>query len=644
MQLKNDQRGLKVNFANGICVQILKDGKDFRGLGNVTLRRRKLRSAELPILPLVTTPDGYEVSRLELEDIDQSDDCLTLSLTPYLVRTGRMEWVSADGQDRWNIGPWAGKPERDRGGLLRIALRPVARTIGGVAFTGFSYDYKFRSRKYSIYRIQDRATWELGGRATGNSFWMQSPFSPPRADVQNKGGAFSTAWRSANAQVQQFLPLFTVLQGFTFQFDPQHLLVTAFEQPFHCRSLFEKEPGQNTIVHWHQLCDTLGGCLEFPPLQVLCAEGNATAAQRADQYCAVRHELQKQYRERMGILPAPTVLGGWMRCPQDAALRELRRGLDELARGGCERVYLPGLLRRRPTQPVRAVLERAAGIIRHAHRRGMEAAASLSECCACRLDEDGPAADGLLSAAMRQQEAWDRLIDHMRRIRRDLEVDALYSEPALEGVAEDLYWTANGAAGMGAGTEGHRIVSLHRRRFELTAALQRLGFKCALAGAGGLGGPLARPPEVCLPGDEFLLRDQLATFPYEQVEQAGRSPYEAYFRACAHRAAFAVVYDVERREEARSRWDERFATVNKAFHAVREYMERSSLLPHDHGILWSGPDPEVEVLWTFKDMRRPAPQGTQIFDVMNSRRVKLQDGAFTARAFRTYLLQRSAKS
>ncbi len=141
-----------------------------------------------------------------------------------------------------------------------------------------------------------------------------------------------------------------------------------------------------------------------------------------------------------------------------------------------------------------------------------------------------------------------------------------------------------------------------------------------------------------------MLRDQLARFPYQDIAQAGLDALEAYFRGCAHRAGYAVVCDARRREGSLPWWDERFAAVNRAFHAVREYMEQSSLLPQDNGILWRGPDPDVEVLWTFRETRHPLAPDVEVFDVMESRRVKPQDGAFAARPLRAYLLQRTAGS
>ncbi len=72
MLLKKDQKGYRLSFENGLQLHVRLDGKDYGGVGDVRLRRRKLRSAELPILPLIGTPDGYEVSRLVLEDLEKT--------------------------------------------------------------------------------------------------------------------------------------------------------------------------------------------------------------------------------------------------------------------------------------------------------------------------------------------------------------------------------------------------------------------------------------------------------------------------------------------------------------------------------------------------------------------------------------------
>ncbi|MCK4374863.1 MAG: hypothetical protein KAX19_06015, partial [Candidatus Brocadiae bacterium] len=562
MRLKEHERSYRLSFDNGISVEILRRGGLFGGLGQVKLRRRKLRCTELPVMPLVRTPDGYEVSRLQFQHIEKGEESLTLSLTPYLKRGGRTEWVCCDGEDRLRVGPWEQDAERDRGGSLRIVLRAVSRTIGGTQFAGFSYSYKFRSRKYRIYRIHDRATWELGGSATGNSFWMQGPFNEPQKTFRNKNDAFTTAWcRSGGGTVlQQFLPLFGALQGFAFQFDRQNLLVTAFEAPFHCRSLFQKNRGENHFVHWHQLCADLATCLEFPALQVLCAESPGEGLpELADRYCAIREELQRDYAEQCGLVREGVAVSGRLVAGEIPGAEALQRGLDKLAHAGSVRVYVSGLMRSAaqppdsgagadaPAPSETEARRRASRFVEHAHHRGMEVAVSLADCCAPWLlagsvqgESQNPGAGevgaALVAGALRNKRSRRLLLDHLRTVKRELGVDALFADSTLDGIADQFDWVwpagrgeADARSGgavqsSGADAADGEIRSLQGRRNALIASLQRMGYRCSLAGVSGLAGPTSAPAYERLKGLEFMFRDSVLDFPYDAIVESGTEP------------------------------------------------------------------------------------------------------------------------
>jgi hypothetical protein len=659
MRLREHEKSYRLRFANGISVEILKREGGFGGLGQVKLRRRKLRCDELPVMPLIRTPDGYEVSRLQLQGMERGEEALTIELTPHVRWSGRMEWVCADGEDRWNVASWEQPAERDRGGLVRLSLRAVEREIGGIPFVGFSYAYKFRSRKYRIYRIHDRATWELGGWATANSFWMRHPFGHPQKTVQNKGDSFTTAWRGGehdDVQIQQFLPLFSVLQGFTFQFDRHTLLVTAFEKPFHCRSLFQKGAGENYIVHWHQLCGDLSGCLEFPALQVLCAVGLGEGpAERADQYCAVREELHRQYADESGLMREAAVVSSQLEPAAERCLETLEHGVDELARAGCKRLYVPGLMvnlgpgRDASAKARREARRRVEGFVEHAHNRGTEVAVSLADCCARWLVEEGlpdgdeeaepvPGGRELVARALRDGRAGRLLTDHLRRLKRSPGVDALFADGLLDRLANEFGWAGDEAA---SGRDAPPIVSLHGARERLVASLQKMGYRCPLAGAGGLAGPALRLDYEMLRGREFMFRDCVVEFPTADVLAADDELLEAYLRGYAHRLSYAALFEAGRSAGGRLAdwWEPELAAVNKAFQAVREHMECSRLLPGDRGVLWSGPDPDVRVLWCFRRFKWPAGPEAEVFDIMASEPVELQEGEFAPERLRVYLVQ-----
>jgi hypothetical protein len=673
MRVREHEKSYRVSFDNGICLDVLKRGNLYAGLGEVSLRRRKLRSGAVPIMPLIRTPDGYEVSRLQIHDVERGRESLTFTLNPCVTCCGNMEWVCYDGEDRWNVGPWEHPPERDRGGSVRIVLSAVTRTLGGLDFAGFSYAVKFRSRRYRIYRIHDRATWELGGSVTGNTFWMQGPFNEPQKTFHNRNDEFTTAWRcpaeGGPALLQQFLPFFTVLQGFTFQFDPQHLLVSAFEAPCHCRSLFQKDAGQNHLVHWHQLCTDLSGSVEFPALQVLCAENPGGAPARlADCYCDIREELHRAYTEQCGLVREAAVAGSSLLIGERPGAESLRRGVDELARAGCQRVYAPGLLGQlAPAEgwtsaELQEARRRAGRVVEHAHSRGMEVALSLSDCCHPWVQEAAreagapvasgdlaPEAVGPVSPARALRDAIGRqaLLAHLKGVRRSLGVDGVFSDGLLEEIAGEFDWglpepagvlPAGGTVPTGSAGRVGEIRSLAEARLALTVALQQLRFRCPAVGVGSIHGPYSGPSAV---GCEFMFRDRALMLPHAEAARGGLDPHAAYFRGCANRLCYVTTYDAEKGppQELAEWWKEGLPAVNKAYHAVREYMERSRQLPEDRGVLWSGPDPDVSVLWCYRRFEWPVGPPADIFDVIAARRVDLAQGTFSPQPWRVYVVQ-----
>jgi len=668
MRLREHEKCFSLRFDNGVSVDVGRDGETFTGLGAVALRRRKLRSAELAILPLIRMPDGYHVARLALRDIRSGDETITLELTPFVTRLGMTEWSTGDGEGRWNVGPWSRAQERDRGGGLSVTLAALSRTIGGVDFTGFSYAYTFRSRKYHAYRLHDRATWELGGRATGNSFWMAGPFNEPRKLIRNRADRFSTAsWDAARSVGLQFLPLFGALQGFTFQFNANGLLVTAFERPFHCRSLFQKSPGRNYLVHWHQLCGDLSGLLKFPPLQVLYAEGSADERERVDQYCAIRDELYEHFCGRAGLRRERTVMSGVLVGGGGPRARDAERCLDALAGAGCKRVYVPHLmddLTPRDDSPrvSAAAVRRMRRLSTRAQQRGVELAASVRECClpwveAICAPEDEPVAaeTPLFPDALHDAQARERLIAHMVRLRGELGIDAVYCDGLFCGVGHEFRrrWSCVDADGARRRHQanhdaryhdnGGEILSLQAALTALTARLQSMGYGWPQIGATGMAGIQGGPNYAAARGSEFMFRDRVMPFPLAGVPD-GQEALESYFQGCANRVALTVTCDAASAADngLEGWWGRDFAAVNHAYNAVSEYMEHSALLANGRGILWRSADPEVRVLWSYREFEWPVGEQAEVFDVIASRPLALSGDTAHVEAWRVYLVQDAA--
>lgn len=661
MQLKEYDKHCTLRFDNGISVDILKSGKDFGGLGKVKAGRRVLRSDEMPIMPELSTVDGYRAARLQVDRMNKTKDGLTIELTPYMVRAERTDWSGGDDEPVLNVGPWAEGEQRDRGGSLRMEIKPVQRTLGGREYAGFSYGYKFRSRKYHAWRLHDRGTWELGGYATHNTFWMHGQSDEPCKAIQNKGDSYSSGvWWPDSGEFYQFLPLFTALQGFTFQFDPHGLLVTAFEEPFHCRSLFQKSPNENCLVHWHQLCDDMSGSLDFPALQVLyVADDKSTDLDRVNHYCAIREELQRSFCQDWGLEREKTVPVGILRGGARARSHSTRVALDGLVKAGCERVYVWRLFEGLgPTgvssADTAAALARVVDFAADVHHRGMELAVPLAESCTpwlvealAEIGEGAPRrTDVKLTDAFHEARSVD-FYHHMDALRRHIGVGALYCDGPFCGAGQEFERNYPDPAALGQDGDPRysencgNVRSLQLPFIQMVGKLQRLGYTCPIIGTGAMSGLARHVSYDALKDCEHLFRDAVVVLPYDEVgTRKGALPH-AYFRGCAHRVSYAVPCDL--REAMRGGmatwWDPDMAAMNHAWQAVREHMEDSVVLAKDRGVLWTGPDPDVRVLWPFRKFNWTVGEEADVFDVMSHQPVQMEKGVLGVEPWKVYLVQ-----
>ena len=651
MKVRDRRDHLQVEFDNGVSVEVRKAGRLYGGIGQVRCGRRDLRCPDLPILPVVHTEDGYRLAHLELDNVRQGRDELTISMRPYMTLCGHMQERAGDGEPLWNVGPWTNGPVRDRGGALWLCLREVNYYFDGLELRGFSYGYRLRSRRHRASRIHDCSTWELGGRATGNTLVMRGhPQSPCKA-FRNKSATFTTARVQDGVVAGQFLPLFTELQGFTFQFDRRGILVTAFEKPFPCLSLVQKDRGRNCLVHWHQLCGVparKGTCLSFPSLEVMFADVRARGeAERLNQYEVLRQDIYERYAKACGLQEElASCAGGFVRggCQSRA---DIERCLKTLARAECAEVMVTDLLapaeagaqdkeaegRAGPApSAAQADRKRISDIASVARRYRMEVAGSLSPLLH-RGAERGPLPPGG-SAAPVCSVCGDhaRIASLLDDVRKKFSLDAVYLN-GLPG-AEDAP-----AARLCAECAPHK-------QFAATLAFHRLGqqrgFRCAMGGGGPLGLTCWQIPYSAIRNRELLYRDSVMPFPYKEVVEVEKDTHLAYFRGYASRLCYWVGFRGGQAAGGLEEWwDARYAAINKAYNAVHDHMAAPWLLDGESGVVWFGPEGEedVNVLWAYREVAWEVGPEAAVYDVMAGRSLAIRGDEFTARPLRVYLVQ-----
>jgi hypothetical protein len=639
MQIKEYQEHFWVEFDNAVSIEIYTDEKNCGGFGRVKCGRTDVRCDDLPILPLVSTVDGYQARHLELEEVIQEEEEQTVTVTfrPYIGICGHVDPAGRTGGPQWNVSAWHQEPERDRGGQLRLELKELNRTIGGIEMRGFSYAYKFRSRRFHPLRIHDRSTWELAGSATRNELILRGQHCAPRKSIANKKAEFSSAWRRDGELVAQFRPLFTELQGFTYQYDKHNILLTTFEDLVDCRSLVQKDAGNNYIVQWHQLTgehSPNGSSLETTAHQVLCAdleeEGEAA---RLNEYESIRTELQAEIRDRFDVPDQQALSSGLLKLEIWHRSDEVHRGIEKLGDVGCQEVIIPDLLfqellagRIGPGRPIVPddVAEKVAEAADNIHRRVMEAAMRVH--VSVLLAE---ASEGEVMPGERELEAW------VEAFNERLDLDAIYLVNALaEGEPEvpPTLESCHGHAPLEVEATFHRVG-------------RRAGLRTGGSGFGAFSPCVQAVPFESVRDNEFLYRDTVMEFPYVEVIEGKDKPKEAYFRGFANRLCYGIPFgsDDGERPELPDWYENEFIAINTAFCAVSEYMQIPRLLEEGRGVMWSSSEGEdaVRVLWAYDEFSLEVGEEAQIYDVMGAHLMEMdeEERELKTESHRVYMIQ-----
>jgi len=293
-----------VSLSNDVRFELITNRGEFVGIGKVWAGRALLRSGSRPMFVEIRTPDGVQMVSYHTVREDVTPDGVVLEFAMRAKAGGLMEYMLHEVRNRYNTADWSQPPQELPNTRLRLEIRPVDRVIGRYSFTGFSYQYSYRSDEHPIYKILDRGTWEIGGKAVGNEFWMRSLAAPPICEIESVQQHYSIEWylpSCLNPNIFQFYPLQTELQGFTFTTSPRGALVTFPTEIGHVRSLFEKPRGCNEIVHWHEHCGDLAHEFVTSPVEVLWLAGRQDRIGRFNLYDAVREMVYESLHRQIGM-------------------------------------------------------------------------------------------------------------------------------------------------------------------------------------------------------------------------------------------------------------------------------------------------------------------------------------------------------
>lgn len=336
----------EIRLRNGVRLELVSRDREFLGIGEVSYQGVALRSGRRPMFVDVRTPDAVVMREFALKSQRESGAGVVLSFSMKRKREGLMEWEVHEPRPMIDTSDWT-EPPRPADASLKLEIQPVSRTLGGAKCVGFSYQYRYQSNDDQVYKLLDRGTWELGGRAVGNEFWMRTSAVPPVHEFESVDEHYTTERymeASENPWLFQFLPLQTELQGFTFTTSREGALITWPTRVAHVRSLFQKPRGKDEIVHFHEHCDDLASELTTAPVEVLFCPGKRDRIANANLYEAARDMISQTLHDEIGMRRERVTTSGVIEQWGEADVnRYAEVGLPKLLEAGMRSVRIANM-------------------------------------------------------------------------------------------------------------------------------------------------------------------------------------------------------------------------------------------------------------------------------------------------------------
>ena len=230
-------------------IQLLQEGKQFLGLGEIRIGDVVVRSGDLPMRPYSVTVGGIEYDRFELDRIVEEDGRVVLHPRAIGVAAPVAPMLDHSLDPVWSTRAWDRRPIAEDG--MEWILEPQSRTVSGREYTGFTYQYRFRSAKNRLYYIMDRATWELDGDAVGVTVLRQQSGGDPKVTFRRSTPYTTSAiiGYPLNPDMTHDLPRWASEQGFDYQYRGGTALIGMFDGCGLIRTIVAREPGEPCICH-----------------------------------------------------------------------------------------------------------------------------------------------------------------------------------------------------------------------------------------------------------------------------------------------------------------------------------------------------------------------------------------------------------
>jgi len=630
------------------------------GIGEVYLGDKLLRSGDELIQAEFATMEGMELDRLEFISSEEINGEFIIKTAPYFRVAHRMEWAEHASHLRVSSESWSKGAVLPEGAVFEWRIKEASDVLYGVEYQGFSYGFFYNVPGYPIYQIQDKATWELDGDASGHTFIMRGAWVRPIIKLE-KGTGFNT-YREyggiANPYIFQHSPLYSQLQGFTFQYKDKGVLITSHETPSHVRSYFERRPDSPLLLHFNQFCFDMTESHTTPARKVLFASlpGGENETTMINHFLRVRDTLQPRIREYYGLkndIIRPT---GKVETWSIAKTENFGPAFELLNKWGFKRCFLMPLWRSNETDIVPRFVEdrerfgilgnmccpleleiadcyggweglkkMVAKAVEHDIKTYMWFGSHFSSSTHLRSDFFAHDVNGqnnrnnyghVLWAVDQNNPAFEEYFINAYRRLGECGVNGIFRDSHFNMASDTITYNRNPD-----GSSNAR--SMHDAEARIQSRFQNeLNMLYYVESDGVMGAPCVGSEYEHVRGLEYIYSNVETGLDVEKMSEYDDDPLWVYFKSLSCRLIYQLHIEINEfpaKSAIDSWWDEEtFPPYIKAFYEAEPYMEELWLLENENGVLWCSNGGRVVFAW--EDFNFVPEPGESVYEPLTGKK------------------------
>lgn len=243
-------QNLQIDLGDSVKLALVVEDNRLLGVGEVTVAGVLLRSDAVPLRPDFSTLDAVHYQDFLLQGVYPQEDGSVVVRTTAL---GRPEVFSNDLMDEYDWTISALKVRGVQQDQLDWIFAPEELNLDGEQYWGFSLGFRFRSEVNQVHRFLTLGTWEIGGKATGNTLYFQSQVGPPVYEAELDTHYTSAClkrldlWHDPLGNSYQLCPRWGSAQPFDFLAAPEGVLLGYWADPHSAKCLLQKNPGEEVL-------------------------------------------------------------------------------------------------------------------------------------------------------------------------------------------------------------------------------------------------------------------------------------------------------------------------------------------------------------------------------------------------------------